>query len=73
MVWGWKGSSTLYASYPELLMHLLTAADPRGRAFRNQIRAYNSALAFRQGIDLMRKQGGADVKMVNRAEGAPDP
>ena len=34
------------APHPELLMHLLTATDPRGRAFREQIRAYNNALAF---------------------------
>ena len=27
-------------------MHLLTATDRRGRAFREHIRAYNSALAF---------------------------
>ena len=27
-------------------MHLLTAIDPRGRAFRERIRAYNCALAF---------------------------
>ena len=41
------------ASHPELLMHLLTAADPSGRAFRDQIRAYNSALAFASlGVNL---------------------
>ena len=34
------------APHPELLMHLLTVTDPRGRAFREQIRAYNNALAF---------------------------
>ena len=34
------------APHPELLMHLLTATDPRGRAFREQIRAYNNVLAF---------------------------
>ena len=34
-------------------MHLLTAADSRGRAFRDQIRAYNSALAFASlGVNL---------------------
>ena len=34
------------APHPELLMHLVTAIAPRGRAFREQIRAYNNALAF---------------------------
>ena len=51
------------ASQPELLMHLLTAADPRGRAFRDQIRAYNSALAFASlGVNL-------DKGMANAKEG----
>ena len=31
---------------PELLDHLLTSTDTRGKYFRNQIRAYNSSLAF---------------------------
>ena len=31
---------------PELLDHLLTSTDTRGKDFRNQIRAYNSSLAF---------------------------
>ena len=30
----------------DLLIHLLTAADRRGRTFRDNTRAYNSALAF---------------------------
>ena len=30
----------------EYLMHLLTATDSRGRAFAENIRAYNSALVF---------------------------
>ena len=34
------------ASYPELLMHLLTASDKRGKGFRERIRGYNCALAF---------------------------
>ena len=34
------------ASPPQMLMHLLTAADKRGREFRDKIRAYSSALAF---------------------------
>ena len=34
------------ASYPELLMHLLTASDKRRKGFREKIRAYNCALAF---------------------------
>ena len=34
------------ASCPELLMHLLTASDKRGKGFREKIRAYNCALAF---------------------------
>ena len=34
------------APHPELSMHLLTATDPRRRAFREQIRAYNNALVF---------------------------
>ena len=34
------------ASYPELLMHLLTASDKRGKCFREKFRAYNCALAF---------------------------
>ena len=34
------------ATPPDLLAHLLTAGDTRGRAFRYNIRAYNSALAF---------------------------
>ena len=51
------------ASHPELLMHLLTAADPRGRAFRDQIRAYNSALAFASlGVNL-------DKGLANAKEG----
>ena len=28
---------------------------------------------FRQGVDLMREQGGADVRMVIKADGCPDP
>ena len=40
-------------SPPELLMHPLTATDNRGRAFREHIRAYNSALAFASlGVNL---------------------
>ena len=40
-------------SPPELLIHLLTAADSRGRAFREHIRAYNSALEFASlGVNL---------------------
>ena len=31
---------------PELLGHLLTVTDSRGKDFRNHIRAYNSSLAF---------------------------
>ena len=31
---------------PELLGHLLTATDSRGKDFMNHIRAYNSSLAF---------------------------
>ena len=34
------------ASCPELLMHLLTASDKRGKSFREKIRAYNCALTF---------------------------
>ena len=35
---------------------------------------YNPYVSFfRQGVDLMREQGGADVRMVIRAEGALDP
>ena len=34
------------ASCPELLNHLLTASDKRGKDFREKIRAYNCALAF---------------------------
>ncbi|KAI6649598.1 hypothetical protein LOD99_6764 [Oopsacas minuta] len=33
------------ALIPDLLMHLLTATDPRGRASQEKIRAYNRALA----------------------------
>ena len=41
------------ASPPEMLMHLLTAADKRGREFRDNIRAYNSALSFASlGVNL---------------------
>ena len=32
--------------HPELLGHLLTVIDSRGKDFRNHIRAYNSILAF---------------------------
>ena len=34
------------ATPPDLLAHLLTAGDTRGRALRDNILAYNSALAF---------------------------
>ena len=34
------------ATPPDLLLHLHTATDSRGRAFRDHIRSYNSALAF---------------------------
>ena len=34
------------ATPPDMLVHLLTAGDTRGRGFRDNIRAYNSALAF---------------------------
>ncbi len=51
------------ASHPELLMHLLTATDPRSRAFRAQIRAYNSALAFASlGVNL-------DKSLANAKQG----
>ena len=41
-------------------MHLLTAADRRGRAFRDQIRAYNSALAFASlGVNLDKELANA--------------
>ena len=40
-------------------MNLLTAADKRGREFRDNIRAYNSALAFASlGVNL-------DKELVN--------
>ena len=40
-------------SPPELLMHLLTVTDSRGRAFREHVRTYNSALAFASlGVNL---------------------
>ena len=56
---------------PELLDHLLTANDTRGKDFRNSIRAYNSSLAFcslganidkelanaRRGVDTFSIQG----------------
>ena len=34
------------ATPPDVLAHLLTAGDTRGRALRDNILAYNSALAF---------------------------
>ena len=44
----------------ELLMHLLTATDSRGRAFREHIRAYNSALAFASlGVNLDKELASA--------------
>ena len=49
-------------SPPELLMlmHLLTATDSRGRAFREHIRAYNSALAFASlGVNLDKELASA--------------
>ena len=46
----------LRLSTPDLLAHLLTAVDSRGRAFRDNIRAYNSALAFASlGVSLDRQ------------------
>ena len=42
-------------------MHLLTATDPRGRAFREQMRAYNSALAFAS-LDVNLDKGLANAK-----------
>ena len=48
------------ASPPEMLMHLLTTADKRGKAFRDQIRAYNSALAFASlGVNLDKELANA--------------
>ena len=48
------------ASPPDMLMHLLTAADKRGREFRDQIRAYNSALAFASlGVNLDKELANA--------------
>ena len=48
------------ASPPEMLMHLLTAADKRGREFRDKIRAYNSALAFASlGVNLDKELANA--------------
>ena len=47
-------------SPPELLMHLLTATDSRGRAFREYIRAYNSALVFASlGVNLDKELASA--------------
>ena len=41
------------ATSPDLLAHLLTSSEARGRTFRDNIRAYNSALAFASlGVDL---------------------
>ena len=48
------------ASPPEMLMHLLAAADKRGREFRDKIRAYNSALAFASlGVNLDKELANA--------------
>ena len=45
---------------PECLMNLLTATDKRGRAFRDHIRAYNSALAFTSfGVNLDKELANA--------------
>ncbi len=41
-------------------MHLLTAIDARGRAFRDHIRAYNTALAFASlGVNLDKELANA--------------
>ena len=48
------------ATPPELLIHLLTATDTRGRTFRDNIRAYNSALAFASlGVNLDKELANA--------------
>ena len=48
------------ATPPDLLAHLLTAGDTRGRAFRDIIRAYNSALAFASlGVNLDKQLANA--------------
>ena len=45
---------------PDLLAHLLTAGDARGRAFRDNIRAYNSALSFASlGVNLDKQLANA--------------
>ena len=53
LLWAGKGSLPSLATPPELLIHLLTATDTRGRTFRDNIRAYNSALVFASfGVNL---------------------
>ena len=45
---------------PDLLLHLLTATDSRGKAFRDHIRSYNTALGFASlGVNLVRELANA--------------
>ena len=48
------------ATPPDLLLHLLTATDSRGKAFRDHIRSYNTALGFASlGVNLDKELANA--------------
>ena len=48
------------ATPPDLLLHLLTATNSRGKAFRDYIRSYNTALGFASlGVNLDRELANA--------------
>ena len=59
---------------PDLLLHLLTATDSRGKAFRDHIRSYNTALGFASlGVNLDKElladavhSGDTNAKEVGR-------
>ena len=55
------------------LLHLDEASLPELRGIQLMLHQYNPYVSFfRQEVDLMREQGGADLRMVIRTEGAPD-
>ena len=63
---------TAEAELENNLLHLGEASLLELRDLQLILHDYNPISLFRQGVDLKREQVGADVKILIRAEGAPD-
>ena len=58
--WQSKVALPPLATPPDLLLHMLTATDSRGKAFRDHIRSYNIALSFASlGVNLDKELANA--------------